>query len=98
METNKKRDAEVFVLMGLVARALKIHNLEMGTEENKVLPLDQVICLDTCRDEQNIETYAVTKYSVIRWSDDEHIKFFTLDLDDIYTLQDIICDEYDLTL
>lgn len=97
MERNKKRDAEVLVLMGLVARALKVYNLEMGSD-SKELPLNQVITLDTCRDEQNIETYAVTKFSVIRWSDNEHIKFFTLDLDDIYTLEDIICDEYELTL
>lgn len=97
METNSKRDSEVLNLMGLVARALKAYNLEMCSD-SKQLPLNDVVTLNTCRDEQIIEAYAVTKYSVIRWSDDEEIKFFTLDLDDIYTLEDIICNEYELTL
>ena len=41
--------------------------------------------------------YAVTKFSVIT-TKGEHIKFLTLDRDDIYTLQDIIADEYQLDI
>jgi hypothetical protein len=45
----------------------------------------------------NLVVYAVTKFSVV-CTNGIRVKFMKLDLDDLYTLQDIIADEYDLDI
>lgn len=87
-----KRDIEAFNLITLVNKALANYNLENGGFST-TLPLNTVITLGN-----NTEVYAVTHYSVIAWKDDKTIKFLSLDLDDIYALQDIIKEEYDVEL
>jgi len=83
--------------MGLVGRALDYYNLETQAMSRE-LPLNDEITLDTCdKTGDNIIAYAVTKFSVVT-TKGEHIKFLTLDRDDIYTLQDIISDEYEMDI
>ena len=93
MRTNSIRNKETRVLSGLVETALVNRELESGSGARE-LPLGDVVTLDTVSDGKNIETHAVTKYSVVRWSDGRHIKFAILDPDDIFTLQDIIRDQF----
>ena len=97
MKADKIRDNEAFVLMNLVDRALKLYNLETQAMTSE-LPLNDEITLDsTDKTGDNIIAYAVTKFSVVT-TKGEHIKFLKLDRDDIYTLQDIIADEYQLDI
>ena len=97
MKADNIRDKEVMVLMGLTDRALKLYNLETQAMASE-LPLNDEITLDsTDRAGDNIVAYAVTKFSVVT-TKGEHIKFLKLDRDDIYTLQDIISDEYQLDI
>lgn len=97
IKTDKIRDKEAFVLMGLTDRALKAYNLETQAMSDE-LPLNDEITLDsTDKTGDNIVVYAVTKFSVVT-TKGEHIKFLTLDRDDIYTLQDIIADEYQMAI
>lgn len=95
MMNDKVRDAEAMKLIGLVEKALKIHNLEMGSNDIKELPLNDEITLDTHTQERNLIVYAVSKFSVIDISGNRY-KFLMLDRDDIYTLQYIIKDEYNI--
>lgn len=97
MKADKIRDNEAMNLINLVTRALGIYNLENGMSNFRELPLNDEITLDTTNDDGNLVVYAVTKFSVIT-TKGEHIKFLTLDRDDIYTLQDIIADEYQLDI
>lgn len=95
---NTKRDTEIFKLIAMVKRALDEQSLETGST-SITLPLNDVITLDTdIKNYGNLEVYAVTPDSAVAWKDDERISFFRFDLDDIYTLQDIIHDEYDIEL
>jgi len=95
MKADNIRDKEAMVLINLVGRALDFYNLDTQFNANE-LPLNDEITLDTCdRDGDNIVAYAVTKFSVVT-TKGEHIKFLTLDRDDIYTLQDIVADEYQM--
>lgn len=97
---NKKdsiRDKEAMVLINLVDRALNLYNLENGMSDFRELPLNDEITLDSSDETGNLVVYAVTKFSVIT-TKGEHIKFLRLDRDDIYTLQDIISDEYQLDI
>ena len=97
MKADNIRDKEAMVLMGLTDRALKLYNLETQAMASE-LPLNDEITLDsTDRAGYNIVAYAVTKFSVVT-TKGEHIKFLKLDRDDIYTLQDIISDEYQLDI
>lgn len=97
MKADKIRDNEAMNLINLVTRALGLYNLENGMSNFRELPLNDEITLDTANDDGNLVVYAVTKFSVIT-TKGEHIKFLTLDRDDIYTLQDIIADEYQLDI
>ncbi len=91
------RDKQVMILMNLVDRALTLYNLENGMSDFKELPLNDEITLDSADETGNLVVYAVTKFSVVT-TKGEHIKFFRLDRDDIFTLQDIIADEYQLDI
>ena len=97
MKADKIRDKEAMVLINLVERALKLYNLETQAMSEE-LPLNDEITLDsTDKTGDNIIAYAVTKFSVIT-TKGERIKFLKLDGDDIYTLQDIIADEYQMDI
>jgi hypothetical protein len=99
MKADNIRDKEAFVLMNLVDRALKVYNLETQAMSSE-LPLNDEITLDSTYDGENgdnLVVYAVTKFSVVT-TKGERIKFLKLDRDDIYTLQDIIADEYQLDI
>ena len=97
MKADNIRDKEAMVLINLVDRALKFYNLETQAMTSE-LPLNDEITLDsTDKSGDNIVAYAVTKFSVIT-AKGERIKFLKLDRDDIYTLQDIISDEYQLDI
>ena len=94
---------EITRLQKIIRAALEYYRLESGDNEAKILPLNDVITLDTAdtpgnvRD-YNIETYAVTENEVVCWRNNEKVPFTDLDSDDIYTLQDIVADEYDLDI
>lgn len=88
---------EAFRLMSLVNNALSLYNLEMGMSDFKELPLNDEITLDSCDEDGNLVVYAVTKFSVITIKG-KHVKFLQLDSDDIYTLQDVISDEYGIDI
>ena len=97
IKADKIRDNEAMVLINLVDRALKLYNLETQAMTSE-LPLNDEITLDsTDKTGDNIIAYAVTKFSVVT-TKGERIKFLKLDRDDIYTLQDIIADEYQLDI
>lgn len=96
MKADNIRDKEAMVLINLVDRALKVYNLETQAMTSE-LPLNDEITLDTADETGNLVVYAVTKFSVVT-TKGEHIKFLRLDRDDIYTLQDIISDEYQLDI
>lgn len=96
MKADKTRDKEAMVLINLVDRALRVYNLETQAMASE-LPLNDEITLDTADETGNLVVYAVTKFSVVT-TKGEHIKFLKLDRDDIYTLQDIIADEYQLDI
>ena len=97
MKADNIRDKEAMVLINLVDRALKFYNLETQAMASE-LPLNDEITLDsTDKSGDNIVAYAVTNFSVIT-TKGERIKFLKLDRDDIYTLQDIISDEYDIDI
>ena len=91
---DKVRDAEALKLIRMVDLAVRTHNLETGFDGDNI-SLNNEITLDTCGDKGNLVAYAVSKFSVITTAG-ERIKFLKLDRDDIYTLQDIIHDEYDI--
>lgn len=88
------RDNEALKLIRMVDLAIDNYNLETGFDGREI-SLNNEITLDTCTDSGNIVAYAVTRFSVVT-TKGEHIKFLKLDRDDIYTLQDIIHDEYDI--
>lgn len=88
------RDNEALKLIRMVDLAIDKYNLETGFDGREI-SLNNEITLDTCTDSGNIVAYAVTRFSVVT-TKGEHIKFLKLDRDDIYTLQDIIHDEYDI--
>ena len=96
VKADKVRDEQAFKLMGMVEKAMANYNLEtcLNTKE---LPLNNEITLDSCDDNGNLVVYAVTKFSVVT-TKNERVKFLKLDRDDIYTLQDIIHDEYDIDI
>lgn len=96
IKVDKVRDEQAFKLMGMVEKAMANYNLEtcLNTKE---LPLNDEITLDSCDDNGNLVVYAVTKFSVVT-TKNERVKFLKLDRDDIYTLQDIIHDEYDIDI
>lgn len=96
MKADNIRDKEAMDLINLVDRALKVYNLETQAMTSE-LPLNDEITLDTADETGNLVVYAVTKFSVVT-TKGEHIKFLRLDRDDIYTLQDIISDEYQLDI
>lgn len=97
IKADKIRDNEAMVLINLVDRALKLYNLETQAMTSE-LPLNDEITLDsTDKAGDNIIAYAVTKFSVVT-TKGERIKFLKLDRDDIYTLQDIVADEYQLDI
>lgn len=96
MKADNIRDKEAMVLINLVDRALKVYNLETQAMASE-LPLNDEITLDTADETGNLVVYAVTKFSVITTTG-ERVKFLKLDRDDIYTLQDIIADEYQLDI
>jgi len=97
MKADKIRDREAMVLINLADRALKLYNLETQAMTSE-LPLNDEITLDsTDKSGDNIVAYAVTKFSVVT-TKGERIKFLQLDRDDIYTLQDIISDEYQMDI
>jgi hypothetical protein len=94
MKADKVRDAEALKLIRMVDLAVRNYNLETGFDGDNI-SLNNEITLDTCGDKGNLVVYAVSKFSVITTAG-ERIKFLKLDRDDIYTLQDIIHDEYDI--
>ena len=94
VRVDKVRDAEALKLMRMVDLAVRNYNLETGFDGDNI-SLNNEITLDTCGDKGNLVAYAVSKFSVITTAG-ERIKFLKLDRDDIYTLQDIIHDEYDI--
>lgn len=97
IKADKIRDKEAMTLISLIDRAMKVYNLETQAMTSE-LPLNDEITLDsTDKTGDNIIAYAVTKFSVVT-TKGEHIKFLKLDRDDIYTLQDIIADEYQLDI
>jgi hypothetical protein len=104
MKADNIRDKEAFVLMNLVDRALQAYNLETQAMSSE-LPLNDEITLDSTYastgvngiNGDNLVVYAVTKFSVVTTTG-VRIKFLKLDRDDIYTLQDIIADEYQLDI
>ena len=91
---DKVRDAEALKLIRMVDLAVRNYNLETGFDGDNI-SLNNEITLDTCGDKGNLVAYAVSKFSVITTAG-ERVKFLKLDRDDIYTLQDIIHDEYDI--
>ena len=95
IKADKVRDEQAMHLIGMVGVAMLKYNLETQFWGNEI-PLNDEITLDTCDENGNLVVYAVTKLSVITTSG-KRIKFLKLDRDDIYTLQDIIRDEYDIT-
>lgn len=96
IKADKVRDEQAFKLMGMVEKALGNYNLETCANTSE-LPLNNEITLDSCDDNGNLVVYAVTKFSVVT-TKNERVKFLKLDRDDIYTLQDIIHDEYDIDI
>lgn len=91
---DRIRDNEALKLIRMVDIAIDNYNLETGFDAHEI-SLNNEITLDTCDDNGNLVAYAVTRYSIVT-TKGEHIKFLRLDRDDIYTLQDIIHDEYDI--
>lgn len=104
MNNNQKITDESMRLIGLVDRALQVYNLETQLDARE-LPLNDEITLDSTFastgvngiNGDNLVVYAVTKFSVV-CTNGIRVKFMKLDLDDLYTLQDIIADEYDLDI
>ena len=94
MTADTIRDNEALKLIRMVDIAIDNYNLETGFNGNEI-SLNDEITLDTCNTAGNLVVYAVTRYSVVT-TKGERIKFLKLDRDDIYTLQDIIHDEYDI--
>lgn len=94
MKADSIRDNEALKLFRMVDIAIDTYNLETGFDAHEI-SLNNEITLDSCTAAGNIVAYAVTRYSVVT-TKGEHIKFLKLDRDDIYTLQDIIHDEYDI--
>ena len=102
MKADKVRDAEALKLIRMVDLAVRNYNLETGFDGDNI-SLNNEITLDSTYastgvngiNGDNLVVYAVTKFSVITTAG-ERIKFLKLDRDDIYTLQDIIHDEYDI--
>lgn len=88
------KQKEVYDLMTMVGRAIANYNLETCFDGDEI-SLNDEITLDSCDDEGNLVVYAVTSRSVIT-TKGQHINFFRLDRDDIFSLQDIIHDEYDI--
>lgn len=86
--------SEITHLSKLVEIALANYNLETQLD-SKELPLDDEITLDTCDDEDNLVVYAISDSYVVTTKGDK-VDFNLLDGDDIYTLQDIIHDTYDI--
>lgn len=93
MDKNKAK--QISILKDLIDRALTIHGYETGFMGVDELPLNDQITLGTCNDDGNFIAYAVTTEKVVLWGDD-NVRFEELDFDDIYTLQDIIRDEYQI--
>ena len=93
MDRNKTN--QILLLKDIIRRALAIYNLEMGMSDFTELPLNDQITLDTCNEDGNLIAYAVTTEKAVMWGDD-NVVFENLDIDDIYTLQDIIKDEYQI--
>ena len=104
MKADTIRDKEAMTLINLVGRALDYFNLETQANTNE-LPLNDEITLDSTYastgvngiNGDNLVVYAVTRFSVVTTTGVK-VKFLKLDRDDIYTLQDIIADEYDLPI
>lgn len=94
VRVDKVRDAEALKLIRMVDLAVRNRNLETGFDGDNI-SLNNEVTLDTCGDKGNLVVYAVSKFSVITTAG-ERIKFLKLDRDDIYTLQGIIHDEYDI--
>lgn len=90
------RDNEAFNLMRMVDIAIQCYNMETGFDGREI-SLNNEITLDTCDESGNLVAYAVSKFSVI-CTNGKRVKFLKLDRDDIYTLQDIIHDEYDIDI
>ena len=93
----KATNQEIAVLVRLIDNALALYNLEMGMSNFTELPLNDQITLDTSNEDGNFIAYAVTREKVVLWGDD-NVAFENLDRDDIFTLQDIIADEYQLDI
>ena len=87
---------EVKRLSKLVKLALANYNLETQLDAEE-LPLNDEITLDSCDDEDNLVVYAISETYVVTIKD-KKVNFSDLDGDDIYTLQDIVSDEYDVEL
>ena len=94
VQVDSIRDNEALKLIRMVDLAIDNYNLETGFDGREI-SLNNEITLDTCTDSGHIVAYAVTRFSVVT-TKGEHIKFLKLNRDDIYTLQDIIHDEYDI--
>lgn len=94
MDRNKTN--QILLLKDIIRRALSIYELESGSYYAEQLPLNDTITLDSTDERGNLEVYAVTTDSAILWRDDSAFSFEDMDVDDIYTLQDIIKDEYQI--
>ena len=95
MNREETRVKEALNLIHMADLAIANYNLETGFDGNEI-SLNNEITLDTIDlSGENTVAYAVTKFSIVT-TKGEHIKFLRLDIDDIYTLQDIIHDEYDI--
>ena len=92
---DRNRTNQIIILKDLFDRAIKIHGYETGFFGVDELPLNDEIILDTCNEAGNISAYAITRDKVIATAGASKT-FEELDLDDIYTLQDIIRDEYEI--
>lgn len=92
---DRNRTNQIIILKDLFDRAIKIHGYETGFFGVGELPLNDEIILDTCNEAGNISAYAITRDKVIPTAGTSKT-FEELDLDDIYTLQDIIRDEYEI--
>ena len=90
------RDNEAFNLMRMVDIAIQCYNMETGFDGREI-SLNNEITLDTCDESGTRVAYAVRKF-LGSCTNGKRVKFLKLDRDDIYTLQDIIHDEYDIDI